>query len=100
MRRLSYAIGSPGTFDPAFSTRMRAWKYGQRDSMLDAVVKTDLDTVVGKVKWGSGPVKNVCKTPLVAGQWRLGGKHKYQLVIVDNRTAPNIPVGGKMEPIG
>ena len=39
------------------------------------------------------PVKNVTKTPLVAGQWqRKNGK--FDLVIAENKTAPNIPVGG------
>jgi len=73
---------------------------GDRAAVLDAVTKTDLDTIVGHVKWGGGgPFKNVSKTPLVGGQWRLGGKHKYDLVIVENKGAPNIPTGGKMEPI-
>ena len=44
--------------------------------------------------------KNVAKTPLVGGQWRLKDGNKYDIVITDNRTAPNIPAGGKMEPIG
>ena len=42
--------------------------------------------------------KNVAKTPLVGGQWRLKDG-KYDIVIIDNQTAPAIPVGGKMEPI-
>ncbi len=68
--------------------------------MLDAVTKTKLDTIVGPIAWGGpGPFKNVSKTPLVGGQWRKGGKFKYDLVVVDNKTAPNIPAGGKMEPI-
>ncbi len=71
---------------------------GDRKAVLDAVTKTDLDTIVGHVKWGGGgPFKNVSKTPLVGGQWRLGGKHKYDLVVVDNQTATNVPTGGKME---
>ena len=41
--------------------------------------------------------KNVSKTPLVGGQWRLKDGNKYDIVITDNRTAPAIPVGGKME---
>ena len=44
--------------------------------------------------------KNVTKTPLVGGQWRLKDGNKYDIVITDNRTAPDIPVGGKMEAIG
>ena len=35
--------------------------------------------------------KNVAKTPLVGGQWRLKDDGKYDLVIVDNQTAPEIP---------
>ena len=67
----------------------------------DAVAATNLKTVVGDVKWGGGgPFKNVSKTPLVLGQWVPGKKHKYDLVIVDNSAAPQIPTGGKLKLIG
>ena len=68
---------------------------------LDALVKTNLQTIVGPIAWDKGPVKNVAKTPLVSGQWRLasGGPFKYDLIIVANGLAPQIPVGGKMEPL-
>jgi branched-chain amino acid transport system substrate-binding protein len=42
----------------------------------------------------------IAKTPLVGGQWRLRDGSKYEIVITDNNTAPMIPAGGKMEPIG
>lgn len=71
-----------------------------RPAVLDALTKTSLDTVVGPVSWGKGPVKNVSKTPLVGGQWRAGaGKNKYELVIVENTGATNIPTAGKLLPI-
>ena len=35
----------------------------------------------------------------VAVGWRLRDGSKYDIVITDNKTAPEIPVGGKMEPI-
>ena len=38
-----------------------------------------------------GPMKNVCKTPLVAGQWVKGEKHKYDLVVVANTEARRYP---------
>ena len=41
--------------------------------------------------------KNVCKTQLVGGQWRRKADGTFDLVIVDNQTAPNIPTGGVME---
>jgi branched-chain amino acid transport system substrate-binding protein len=48
------------------------------------------------VKWTGQPVKNVTKTPLVAGQWQRKD-NKFDLIITTNKTAPNIPVGGKLE---
>jgi branched-chain amino acid transport system substrate-binding protein len=48
------------------------------------------------VQWTGKPVKNVTKTPLVAGQWQKKGD-KFELVITANRPAPNIPTGGKLE---
>jgi branched-chain amino acid transport system substrate-binding protein len=66
---------------------------------LDAVTKTNLDTIVGPIAWGKGPTKNVVKTPLVSGQWRSTpkGPFKYELLVVANGLAPQIPVDGKME---
>ena len=59
---------------------------------------TNYESIVGKVQWTGAPVKNVTKTALVAGQWqRKNGKS--ELVIAANRTAPNIPLGGKLAPI-
>jgi branched-chain amino acid transport system substrate-binding protein len=67
----------------------------------DAVAATNLQTVVGPVKWGgAGPMKNVSKTPLVLGQWVKGGKYKYDLKIVNNEAAKSIPTGGTLRPIG
>ena len=64
------------------------------------MVATNLDTIVGHVEWGKGPVKNVTKTPLAGGQWVPGKKYKYELIVVDNQTAPNVPVAGKLKLIG
>ena len=68
-------------------------------SIRDAIASTDLSTIVGQVKWGSGPVRNVAKTPLVGGQWRRGGKFKYQLMVVSNKQATSIPAQGQLSPI-
>ncbi|HYF18221.1 MAG TPA: ABC transporter substrate-binding protein [Ramlibacter sp.] len=67
----------------------------------DAVAATNLQTVVGPVRWGgAGPMKNVSKTPLVLGQWVKGGKYRYDLKIVNNEAAKAIPTGGTLRPIG
>ena len=53
--------------------------------------------VTGDVAWGGqGPFKNVSKTPLVLGQWGKGKKYKYELTLVNNEAAKNIPVGGAL----
>jgi branched-chain amino acid transport system substrate-binding protein len=65
-------------------------------SILDAIVATNYNSIVGPVRWTGQPVKNVSKTPLVAGQWqRRGGA--FELVITANKPAPEIPLGGKLE---
>ena len=47
----------------------------------------------GPVEWtGRNPVKNVCTTPLVAGQWQRKDD-KFDLVITTNKSAPEIPRG-------
>ena len=82
----------------AADTLRRTKDLGKSASVRDALTATNLNTVVGSVKWGGkGPFKNVSKTPLVGGQWRRGGKYKYDLVVVTNKAAPNIPLQGKME---
>jgi branched-chain amino acid transport system substrate-binding protein len=64
-------------------------------SIRDAIATADYQSLVGPLTWKGGPtnpVKNVCTTPLVGGQWEKGTKFKYDLHIVYNKTAPNIPL--------
>ena len=73
-------------------------------AVVAAIAATKLDTIVGPIAWDGANLppfaaKNVAKTPLVGGQWRLKDGGGYDLVITDNKTAPNIPTGGTMEPI-
>ena len=65
-------------------------------SILDAIVATNYNSIVGPVRWTGQPVKNVSKTPLVAGQWQRNGS-EFELVITANKPAPEIPAGGKLE---
>lgn len=68
-------------------------------SIVQAIAATNLNTMVGNVKW-PGPVKNVCKTPLVAGQWTRKPDGKFDLVVTTNEPAPQIPRGGALRPLG
>jgi branched-chain amino acid transport system substrate-binding protein len=82
-------------FEVAIDVLKRA-KSIEPQSILDAIVATNYGSIVGPVHWTGLPVKNVSKTPLVAGQWqRRGGA--FELVITANKPAPEIPVGGTLE---
>lgn len=68
-------------------------------SILDAIAATDLPTIVGPVSWRTGPVANVARTQLAGGQWRHGDDG-WDLEIVSNKAAPDIPTTSSMERIG
>jgi branched-chain amino acid transport system substrate-binding protein len=87
-------------FEVAVDTLKRTKDVTKKGAIRDALAATNLNTIVGPVAWGKGPVKNVAKTPLVGGQWVKGKKYKYDLVIVNNQTAPSIPTGGTLKLMG
>ena len=86
-------------FEVAADALTRAGDPTDYDRVRDAVAETQLDTIVGTVDFSSGPVPNVAKTPLVGGQWRLGGDFQYDLVVTANGNAPDVPTAGTMEEI-
>jgi branched-chain amino acid transport system substrate-binding protein len=86
-------------FEVATDVLKRAKNPKDSKSILEALVSTKLDTIVGPINWKTGPVKNVSKTPLVAGQWTKAASG-FELVVCENTTAPMIPVGGKLRALG
>ncbi|WP_245462366.1 ABC transporter substrate-binding protein [Shinella sp. JR1-6] len=66
-------------------------------AIIEAIKATKMRTIVGPVDWSKGPVKNVTKTPLVAGQWQKSSTGEPELVVTTNKTAPEIPVGGELQ---
>ena len=100
----SAATGRPWTqpigfkhalFEVVADVVSRAADLDDPDAILDAIRTTNLNTIVGPVNWANGPVPNVTKTPLVAGQWQRDGTG-IDLKIVTNATAPEIPVTGEL----
>jgi len=65
-------------------------------AIVEAIKATNLATIVGQVDWSKGPVPNVTKTPLVAGQWQKGADG-FDLKITANASAPEIPVTGELK---
>ncbi len=69
-----------------------------RNPILDAIVSTDIHTIVGPVKWTGQPVKNVCTTPVVAGQWQKHGD-RLDIAIVNSGAFPEIKTTSKLLPL-
>jgi branched-chain amino acid transport system substrate-binding protein len=70
-----------------------------KDAIKSAIANLSVDTIVGPVKFKDSPVKNVALTSLAAGQWRKtkNGRFPYDLLIVSNATAPQIPVEAELK---
>ncbi|SEQ94680.1 amino acid/amide ABC transporter substrate-binding protein, HAAT family [Faunimonas pinastri] len=86
-------------FEVIFDTFARTQDLDDPASIRDALKATKLNTIIGMVDFTKGPFPNCGLTPLVAGQWRLGKKYPFDLVVVDNSLFPDIPVGGEPQPI-
>jgi len=89
-------------FELALDSLKRSADASDPKANVEAISKANLDTVVGNIAFGSPKLppfaqRNIAKTPLVGGQWRLRDNGKFEVVIVDNSGAPNIPTGGRME---
>jgi branched-chain amino acid transport system substrate-binding protein len=65
-------------------------------AIVSAIAATNLDTITGNVNWANGPINNVTKTPLVAGQRQRDGD-TLDLKIVANANATNIPITGELK---
>ena len=95
--RTSELGGRPFVPPSAFFPSKRTKSTGSED-LLDAITKTDIHTIVGPVKWTGSPVKNVCTTPVVAGQWQKKGD-RLDVAIVNSGEFPEIKTTSKLLPL-
>jgi branched-chain amino acid transport system substrate-binding protein len=60
----------------------------------------NVDTVLGNLAWGKGPVANVVATPIIGGQWVKGtGSYPLDFVVCENSSDPKVPVAAKLQPL-
>ena len=88
-----------GLFEVAADVLRRAKNIDDKQSIVDAIKATNLNTVVGHISWKGGPVPNVAKTKLAGAQWRKGKKYKYELQVVSNKRVPGLKKTAKLIPI-
>ena len=87
-------------FEVTVDVLKRTKSIGDPDSVRQAIAETDYASILAPVSWkpGRGPVKNVSKTPIVAGQWeRTAPDQPLSLVIKANPDWKNIPVSGQLK---
>ena len=86
-------------FEVALDVVKRSADLTDKAAIMAAIAATDLQTIVGPVNWANGPMKNITKTPMSGGQWqRKDGK--LELVIVNNKQNPNLPLTGELKVLG
>ncbi|MBN9016022.1 MAG: ABC transporter substrate-binding protein [Rhizobiales bacterium] len=90
---------SHALLEVAIDVLKRASDPTNRESVRDAVAATDLESLVGHIKFDGAVHKNVCKTPIFGGQWVKGEKWPYDLKIVDNSVNQLFQPQQKIQPI-
>ncbi|OLC67504.1 MAG: branched-chain amino acid ABC transporter substrate-binding protein [Candidatus Rokubacteria bacterium 13_1_40CM_2_68_8] len=70
-----------------------------KEAVRTAIANLSVDTIVGPVRFKDSPVKNVSITSMAGGQWRKtkGGRFPFELLIVYNATAPQIPIEAELK---
>ena len=66
--------------------------------VANAMKTLTVDTPLGTLQWGKGPVPNVVATPIPGGQWVKGTKYPLEFHFCENSDDPNIPVAAKLVP--
>ena len=82
---LHYAV-----FEIVVDALKRTTNVDDKQTILDAIKATDMQTIQGHITWTAGaplnPVPNVCRTVLVGGMWNKGTDYPFELALVDTGT--------------
>jgi len=94
----SPALGLTGGagFDVITDVVKRTANLDDPASYVEAIKATDLQTLVGPVKFSGALFPNCASTPLVGGQW-IGKTGAWERLVVDNSHYPEIPETGTIK---
>jgi branched-chain amino acid transport system substrate-binding protein len=101
-------IAQYAKFEWAVDIYKRATDLENKDTVVDAIQKTKLDTCLGPIDFSSPisfadpaadkhPNLNVYKVPAGGGQWVKGTKFPFEIVGVANANNPELPVAAKVQ---
>jgi branched-chain amino acid transport system substrate-binding protein len=88
-------------FDVATAALKTSGNPKNKAELVKAISTLEVDTIVGHVAWGTGPVPNVVTTAIINGQWikaPASSPFSLDFVICENANDPNVPVAAKLQP--
>jgi branched-chain amino acid transport system substrate-binding protein len=105
-----YESGTGRQWNQVVGSSMALWDVGiqalkdsgdpkDRQKVATAMSKLSVETPVGKLEWGKGPVPNVVVDKFVNCNWIKDptGKHPLDLIVVNNAQLPDVPVAAKIK---
>ena len=87
-------------FDVAAAVLKASGNPKDKSKVAEAMKTLSVQTPLGTLKWGSGPVPNVVATPIIGGQWLKSTRYPVDFTICENSSDPNVPIAGKLSPYG
>jgi branched-chain amino acid transport system substrate-binding protein len=88
-------------FDGANAVLKASGNPKSTQAVTGAMATLTVDTPIGHLAFGKGPVANVVATPILGGQWvaaPTGSKYPLAWNICENSSDPNVPVAAKLIP--
>jgi branched-chain amino acid transport system substrate-binding protein len=64
-----------------------------KQKIADAAAKTQFDSIIGPIKYND---QHFSETPLVGAQWHKAANGNWEVTIISNSKASNIPTGGQI----
>ncbi len=86
-------------FEVAIDVLKRTRNIDSPEAIRNAILATNYGSIVGPISWPGTPVKNVCKTPLVGGQWVSANKSRFNLLVVNDEGQKQIPTQAALQPL-
>ena len=84
-------------FDVAMAALAASSNPKDKNAVANVMPKLVADTILGKVDFTKGPVKNVANGPIIGCQWQKAekGPFKFKFVVTENAADKNVPVSSK-----
>lgn len=92
---------SMGLFDAAAAALKASSDPRDKAAVAKAISTLSVETPVGNLEWGKGPVANVVATPIIGGQWvaaESGSPYKLDFVLCENSGDSRVPVVAQLQP--